>query len=243
MRVIKYTYRDVEDIDDGELKNRDAVLRAYRQRELKVDDKITVWFAGHLTMGPLSRNNFDFQHVIDNIPKWTEQFGPGRIWIEDPSPAIAKMQSAAIMPFNEHSHHMFELRARLIGSAQFTFLRNILDDTGSTYLELFRDDDCQWLSLTRGCHFWMPNVLLDTANGLVTRRSIELEVQLVVNGAPFGNITRVRATITPGFGGDQLRCSGMFLRNQLFTATSPYGQGVLYISDRKTGVTQPLPAA
>lgn len=83
MRVIKYTYRDVEDIDDGELKNRDAVLRAYRQRELKVDDKITVWFAGHLTMGPLSRNNFDFQHVIDNIPKWTEQFGPGRIWIED----------------------------------------------------------------------------------------------------------------------------------------------------------------
>ncbi len=132
--------------------------------------------------------------------------------------------------------------ARLLGATQFITLKNILDDTGSTYLELFRDDDCRKLGLTPGYHAWMNNVTLDTANGTVIRRSFGLEVQLVVNGASFGTVAQVRATITRGVGGRQLRCSGMFLRHSLFTATSPNGQGILYISNKKTGVTKPLPA-
>lgn len=132
--------------------------------------------------------------------------------------------------------------ARLLGVTQFIKLKNILDDTGSTYLELFRDDDCQKLGLTPDYHAWMNNVRLSTANGDVMRRSFLLEVQLIVNGASFGTIVQVRATITPGVGHSELRCSGIFLRDTLFTATSPNGKGILYISDKKTGVTKPLPA-
>ena len=122
----------------------------------------------------------------------------------------------------------------MLGAAQFITLNNILDDTGSSCLELFRDDDYQQLGLTPAYHTWMNNVMLDTANGTVPRRSLQLEVQLLVNGAPFGPVDQVRATITPGVGANQLRCSGMFLRQALFTATNPNGQGILYISDKKT---------
>jgi hypothetical protein len=93
------------------------------------------------------------------------------------------------------------------GQAQSITLTNILDDTGSTYLEL-SDDDCLLLGLTPGCHGWGNDVLLDTANGQVRRESIDVEVQLLVNGAPFGPIANVIATITPGMGQDELRCSG-----------------------------------
>lgn len=129
-----------------------------------------------------------------------------------------------------------------MGVAEFVILKNILDDTGSAYLELFRGDDCQKLGLTPAYHAWMGDVNLDTANGTIRRKSILLEVQLFVNGEPFGPVIETTATITPSLGKTQLRCSGRFLRQALFTATSPNGQGILYISDKKTGVTKPLPA-
>jgi hypothetical protein len=110
------------------------------------------------------------------------------------------------------------------------------------YLELFRNDDCKTLGLTPGYHAWKSDVILDTANGAIRRKSFNLEVQLLVDGEPFGPVLEVTATVSPGSGRDQLRCSGMFLRQALFTATSPNGQGELYISDKKTGVTRPLPA-
>jgi hypothetical protein len=69
-----------------------------------------------------------------------------------------------------------------LGQIQFITLTNILDDTGSTYLELF-DGDCLRLGLTPGYHSWRNNVLLDTANGQGIRKSFKVEVQLLVNGA------------------------------------------------------------
>ena len=130
----------------------------------------------------------------------------------------------------------------MLGQVQFIKLNNISDDTGSTFLELFRADDCQHLGLIPAYHDWRNKVKLETANGTITRKSFPLEVQLLVDGAPFGSVNKVTAAITPGRGGNQARCSGMFLRQTLFTATSPNGQGILYTSDKKTGVTKPLPA-
>jgi hypothetical protein len=52
--------------------------------ELKIDDgKLTVWFGGHMVIGPLSRSDFDLQTVVDNMPRWKDQFGPSHIWVED----------------------------------------------------------------------------------------------------------------------------------------------------------------
>lgn len=88
LRVLKYMDRVGEGSDAGsderDLKNRNAIVKAYRQQKLKVQDgQITVWFAGHMVMGPLSQRDFDFQDIIDDISKWTEQYGPGRIWVEN----------------------------------------------------------------------------------------------------------------------------------------------------------------
>ena len=38
-----------------------------------------------------------------------------------------------------------------------------------------------------------------------------------------------------------IRCSGMFLRKTLFTATAPDGEGVLFVAMKRNGVTSQLP--
>jgi hypothetical protein len=73
-------------------------------------------------------------------------------------------------------------------------------------------------------------------------KSFNVEVQFFVDGETFKPVLEVTATFTPGSGRNQLRCSGMFLRQALFTDTGLDGQGELYISDKKTGVTRLLPA-
>ncbi|KAJ9353135.1 hypothetical protein DTO027B9_5387 [Paecilomyces variotii] len=111
LRVLKYMDRVGEGSDAGsderDLKNRNAIVKAYRQQKLKVQDgQITVWFAGHMVMGPLSQRDFDFQDIIDDISKWTEQYGPGRIWVENATLPLAKMQSAAIAPYGQCLQHV-----------------------------------------------------------------------------------------------------------------------------------------
>ncbi|RFU34738.1 hypothetical protein B7463_g1624, partial [Scytalidium lignicola] len=235
MRVIKWTYeeRNGDDDDDEEpnkmeLVNRDAVLDAYRKKKLTVEDgKMTVWYAGHMVMGPMLKKDFNIQMKIDNRPKWEAQYGPGRIWTEECDEYYAKKQSATIATYNQVAMHTFEIQARLIGQANFKRVQNILDDTGSVYLELFRKDDCRDLGLTPAYGHYNQDVTLETTNGTVRRKCIY----------------KVSATITPGYGGDQFRSSGMFLRTHFFTATSPHDRGNLYISDKKSGVTGPLPAS
>jgi hypothetical protein len=82
MRVLKYFLR--KDCDDKELANLDAVLNAYRHRKLKVDDDlVTVWFAGHMTLGPLSGSDPKLDQIFEKVPEWQDMYGPGRIWLEE----------------------------------------------------------------------------------------------------------------------------------------------------------------
>ena len=82
MRVLKYFLR--MDCDDKELANLEAVLNAYRHRKLKVDnDQVTVWFAGHMTMGPLSSCDPDLDRIFEKVSEWQAKYGPGRIWLEE----------------------------------------------------------------------------------------------------------------------------------------------------------------
>ena len=109
-------------------------------------------------------------------------------------------------------------------------------------MELFESDDYFWLGLDDHYMHWSSGATIEMANGNVWRNTFMLEIQLSVNGESFGPIIRTEAFISPGLGEDSPRCSGMFLRQNLFTATSPFANGDLLISDRKSGVTKDLKA-
>ncbi|KAH8813080.1 hypothetical protein F5884DRAFT_322937 [Xylogone sp. PMI_703] len=135
----------------------------------------------------------------------------------------------------------FAVMVRLLGVQEFTIVPNVLDDTGSTFFELYADD-AQRLGLTQSYGGWGRRVSLNTANGKIRRQIFAVEIQLLLNGVPFGDITRISATLTPTNSDGDYRCSGTWLRKLWFTATSPYGNDSLYMSDRKTGVVRPLPS-
>jgi hypothetical protein len=80
MRILKYFLRP--DNDDEEVANIDGILNAYRNRKLKVDNQITVWFAGHMTMGPLSGRDSNLKRIFDKVPEWQAKYGPGHVWLE-----------------------------------------------------------------------------------------------------------------------------------------------------------------
>lgn len=75
-------------------------------------------------------------------------------------------------------------RARLIGATSFVVLHNILDNTGSDILEMYRED-CSALGLSPNYLYWGPDVVVDTSNGRVRRLSFYIAAQLLTpNGQP-----------------------------------------------------------
>ncbi|KAK2803561.1 hypothetical protein FQN51_003323 [Onygenales sp. PD_10] len=243
IRVLKYQLRPSAE-DDQMRVNIDAILDAYRKGKLnKVNDELTtVWYAGHMIMGPLPTDDPMLEKLGTLVPELEEKYGPGDLWTEDTRVYIQrKMITQSFVPSHTSHMHTYSIRIRAIGATDFRTFGPFLDDTGSEFLELYRDD-VRDLHIPQGYAHHMANVHLETANGQVMRRSILVEIQLVVNGAPLEKIMRVRATITPGNAGIQQRCSGMFLRQNFYTATCPDGNGILYISDKKTGIVSQLPA-
>jgi hypothetical protein len=92
---------------------------------------------------------------------------------------------------------------------------------------------------------YRPAVVLTTANGPVQRPRIEIEVSVI--GPLTGQLmpfTLTEAVIAPDEFSveDETRLSGMFLRQNLFTATAPDGLGTLFIAPRKSHITFQLPA-
>ncbi|RMJ20810.1 hypothetical protein PHISP_08319 [Aspergillus sp. HF37] len=258
IKVLKYMYRncpvvrpanilelDFASVDPETVVNRDAILNAYRRGDLKVvSGQMSVWFAGNLVIGPVPESEFSLDDLVANVPEWRKKYGPGRVWEERPCRRYRQRKCQGILPAaDDNWTHLFSVRARLIGQSEFISIDNILDDTGSDFLELFSRDDCIDLGLTLDYEHWDEDVELEiSSHDKIKRPSILIDVQLVLNGASFGPVFCVRATITPGKGEGRERCSGMGLRRHLFTATSPYGDGDLHLSDMKTGVTAPLRA-
>ena len=100
-------------------------------------------------------------------------------------------------------------------------------------LELFEEDG-KILGLVEGYQQWKGCAVLGTANGRKSRRIFMVEAQLVMNGALFGPVCTTTATLTPGSASGELRCSGKWVRQNLFTVTNP--AGMLCLSDCKTGL-------
>ncbi|KAH8820181.1 hypothetical protein F5884DRAFT_826601 [Xylogone sp. PMI_703] len=82
MRIIKAA--DPKLVSEDERVNREAVLQAYRQKKLKVDGQITLWFAGKIMMGPFPNTRKpSLSYSIHNMTeKWSREYGAGNIWVE-----------------------------------------------------------------------------------------------------------------------------------------------------------------
>ncbi|PGH01937.1 hypothetical protein AJ79_07768 [Helicocarpus griseus UAMH5409] len=216
VRLLKYRLRETAD-DDGRV-NIDAVINAYRDKKLKVDDNTTkIWYAGHLVMGPVTNDDPKLEELGLEIPRLEEQYGPGDLWSENYLSYVGP-----------------------IGATSFKIVVDLPDDTGSRYIELFQQE-IEDIGIPAHYSGRRQNVIRDTVTGQVVRRCLDVEIQLLVDGEAFGPVIRETVTVTPANQASGQRCSGMFLRKNFYTATCP-SNGILYISDKKSGVVQQLPA-
>jgi hypothetical protein len=86
--------------------------------------------------------------------------------------------------------------------------------------------------------------MLSTANGLVSRETCTVEMQLldIATGSPLTNWFIEDAVITPRpTTGPNIRLSGSKMRQHMYFATPPMNLH-LYVSNNKTGLMQTMPA-
>lgn len=70
-------------VPEDDIRNNNAVLSAYRRGELRVDfDKVTVWFAGQMVLGPRPREGL-WDKIWKEQQEWTKVYGDSRPWVED----------------------------------------------------------------------------------------------------------------------------------------------------------------
>ncbi|KAK2810327.1 hypothetical protein FQN50_003058 [Emmonsiellopsis sp. PD_5] len=107
IRVLKYQLRPTA--EDHQMRvNIDAVLDAYRTGKLKkVNDELTtLWYAGHMVMGPLPTDDPIFEDLSTVYPKLVEKYGPGDMWTEDTRVHIQrKMITHSFIPSNTALMH------------------------------------------------------------------------------------------------------------------------------------------
>lgn len=116
----------------------------------------------------------------------------------------------------------------------------MLDDTGSSFLEIF-DSDRIAMGIDAILLQIHPPVTLITASTPVQRNVIYLQARFLDGlNAPVGGWVDVLAVVVPG-APNRHRCSGMFVRKSLYAATAPDGQGLLYVAAKKNGIVAHLP--
>lgn len=84
----------------------------------------------------------------------------------------------------------------MIDRTNLIVIDRILDDTGSEKLETFEVDNCTALGLKKSYDQWLSASEIEASNGSVVRERYELEIQLLVDGVPFGPVTRAVAFVT-----------------------------------------------
>lgn len=115
----------------------------------------------------------------------------------------------------------------------------MLNDTGSTAQSVF-DSDVLELGLPNNYVGYGPETLVTTANGVVPRRRIAVEVQLLTpQGGIASDWIREYGVLTPSTPGS-VRLSGSGIRGALYFATAP-GNEYLYVAAKKNGIIDQLP--
>jgi hypothetical protein len=115
----------------------------------------------------------------------------------------------------------------------------MLDDTGADRPLIFYDDMLELLIPNIAYPYWGQPVDLQTANGVVQRRTIWFKVEWrAPNGSSatgkFWEVLNVNDEVASWEDG-ATRLSGMSMRARLFTSTSPYNHGALAVADSKGG--------
>ncbi|PGH02329.1 hypothetical protein AJ79_07669 [Helicocarpus griseus UAMH5409] len=227
-----------------DIENIDGILATYRDGSLGIEKgKVTYWYGGRMMMGPRLQLPPICEH-IDLIDEYRGKFGPGHLWIEPRAPLQQRAAVAAFDSFDLSGHHGYNVKVQLIGQER-SIIIPVLDDTGSSLLELLVEPDCIGL----GFNMQYPHIIgptqLWTANGGVERLSILVRAQVVTeDGKPLGPKIEIEASITPMTMAPVYysRCSGRILQRTLYTATAPAYGGPLYVSTKKTGLMKILPA-
>lgn len=115
----------------------------------------------------------------------------------------------------------------------------VLDDTGSSLLSLSYPD-LLLLGCQPGENIPVNSVEVETANGMVVRDTTLVEINFKdSNGAYMAKWESLYCLLNPN--PHQTRLSGMYIRNNLYTATAPDASGRLYIAAKKGGVVGLLP--
>ena len=118
----------------------------------------------------------------------------------------------------------------------------VLNDTGSSIHSILEDDVAALFpdGYLEGYEGWLPNALIETANGIVTRVSLMLEVRLLDGfGQPFTDWISETGLVSREEGASRL--SGAAIRDRLYFATAP-GNTNLYISTTKVELCRVLPS-
>jgi len=93
-------------VPEEDIRNVHAVLSAYREGKLQIDlDKVTVWFAGHMVLGPRPREGV-WDKIREEQKAWTKEYGKSRPWVEDFVPRRARYAVATFGPSDPSLHHV-----------------------------------------------------------------------------------------------------------------------------------------
>ncbi|KAK2787309.1 hypothetical protein FQN53_005468 [Emmonsiellopsis sp. PD_33] len=261
--IVYYQLMGLEDmikkkvLSEDYLVNARAAMAAYRSGTLKLTPGLrTYWYGGKMVVGP-TPEELDIADQLQ-LPKWRGKYGEGAPWIEEFQLPQSQLATQSIVPrvpqvifglppnsqVNKHSLSI-NVSVPTLGTLHSV---TVLDDTGYTYMELFRDD-C--VALGFDPYFIPPQIYqgvigLGTANGPIWAPRVRVEIQFIaMDNTPIGPITQIFAIVLRGLvTGDREKCSGPALRNILFTATAPrdIGNGPMIVGTRKTHVVRGLPA-
>jgi len=142
--------------------------------------------------------------------------------------------------------HVILARFRLVaaygGNPNITTNVSIVNDTGSDAQTIFSTDLTNLHYNHNTYRGRMGFVHVGTANGVVPRERVMIEIQLIkADGTIVSPWLLETAVITPVQQGvPQLRLSGNAMRNHLYFATAP-GNATLFVSEKKNGIVTQLP--
>ena len=130
------------------------------------------------------------------------------------------------------------------GGSENILYGTMCNDTGSNVLTLY---PFEILAMGLPDHYtgWGDVVDIQTANGIIQRRKITIQVRLMSSDwlmTPLSDWMNEEAIVT--LTDDDMRfnrLSGGMMRNKLFFATAP-GSDMLFISNNKAGIMRDMPA-